>query len=207
MSVKKGLVGALTSKTERLCALTDGVYAIVITLLVLDLKAPEAADLSEAQLITDLIEHIPNFLSYLISFLAIAVFWIRHHGIFRFLERCNTTTFGLNFLHILLVSLTPYTASLFGQYEEDPLVVVLFSGSLGLAGLSLLLMHRYVASKPEWHSAEAPDRWKAPNWFASYPGPLFALCSVLIAFFNVTAAVVVWLFLPILALVVSRRSR
>ncbi len=205
MSLKKGLLGRQTSKTERLCALTDGVYAIVITLLVLDLKAPEAPDLSEAQLIRDMIELLPNFLSYLISFVVIAVFWIRHHGIFRYLERCNTTTFGLNFIHILLVSLTPYTASLFGQYEEDPLVVMLFSGSLGLAGLSLLLMHRYVASKPDWHTAEAPSSWKAPSWFVTYPAPIFALGSVLIAIINVTAAVAIWFLLPILALVVLRR--
>ncbi len=205
MSLRESLVGGQTSKTERLCALTDGVYAIVITLLVLDLKAPEAPDLTEAQLIRDMIERVPNFLSYLISFVIIAVFWIRHHAIFRFLERCDTTTVGLNFFHILLVSLTPYTASLFGQYEDDSLAVILFSGSVGLAGLSLLLMHRYVAKRPEWQSAETPQWWTAPNWFATYPGPLFALGSILIAFFNVTLAVAIWLFLPLLALLVSRR--
>lgn len=207
MALKAGFRWGHASKPDRLCALTDGAYAIVLTLLVLDLKPPDAADLSEAQLLRDLIESLPNLLSYVISFVVIGGFWIRHHIIFKFLEQCNSTTFGLNFFHILLVSLTPYTASLFGRYEDDPLVVILFSGSFGLAGLSLLLMHRYVVGKPEWHSAKAPDWWKEPNWLAAYPGPFLALVSILIAYASVTAAIAIWVILPPWALYVLRRSR
>ena len=66
--MKKDIFKGQTSTLERLFALTDGVYAVVVTLLVLDLKIPEVANVTKAEFIADLLEQIPNFLAYFISF-------------------------------------------------------------------------------------------------------------------------------------------
>ena len=64
-----------TTTLERLNALTDGVYAIVITLLILDLQMPESGGLTEGQLLSDLLQQIPNFVAYVLSFI-----WWRFFG-------------------------------------------------------------------------------------------------------------------------------
>ncbi len=70
--MRKSLIFNQSTTMERLCALTDGVYAIVLTLLVLDLKIPVSPGLSEAKIIDDLVKQIPNFFSYVISFFLVA---------------------------------------------------------------------------------------------------------------------------------------
>ena len=189
---------------DRLHNITDGVYAIVITILVFDLHAPESSGLTETSLLSDLHKQIPNFIAYLISFLMIALFWMRHHWVFKYLEKCDYKTFMLNFVHLLFVCLIPYTASLIGRYEENPIAVILFSGAFGLAGLSLLFLHRYFVTKTEWHGENADKEWTNPNWWKTYPGPLFALGSILISFININAAIAIWLLLPVWAFFSTR---
>jgi len=187
-----------TTTLERLNALTDGVYAIVITLLILDLQMPESGGLTEGQLLSDLLQQIPNFVAYVLSFYMVAFLWMRNYWILKHLKICDEKTFWLNFIHLMFTSLIPYTASLIGHYKEDPIAVMLFSGSFGMAGLSLLILHRYVATKDEWHLEGTPKLWVNPNWLLTYPGPLFALASILIAFFSINGAIALWFLAPVL---------
>ncbi len=202
---KGGIFLGQTTRLDRLYALTDGLYAIVITLLVLDLKIPEIPGLTEARLIEDLVRQLPNFLAYITSFFVVAFLRMRHHWLLKPLKDCDESTFWLQLSHLFFVSLTPFTASLLGHYEEDPIAVILFSGSIGLAGLSLLFLHRYVVTRDEWHGEDVTNEWTHPRWLAIYPGPIFALCSILLAFINLTGALLVWFFLPVWALLVLRR--
>ncbi len=196
----KGLFFGQTGSLERLLALTDGVYAIVLTLLVLDLKIPEGSGVGNAELMADLMHQIPNFVAYFISFVVIMIFWMRNHWILKPLTKGNETVFWLNLLHVFFISLIPYTSSLVGHYEQDSLAVMIFSGSLGLCGLSLLLLHGYVVGKPEW-LGEAPIKpWAAPNWWIDYPAPFVALGSIGLAFINIHAALVIWVLAPIWAI-------
>lgn len=204
-NLNKGVFFGEISATDRLCALTDGVYAIVITLLVLDLKVPETPGLSEAQLVTNMVGQVPNFLAYFASFGVVAILWMRNHWILKSLKECDQMTFWINFVHLLFLSLTPYTASLLGHYHRDPIAVILFSGCLGLASLSLLLLHRHVLSKTEWHQEGTAREWANPNWWRMYPPPFFAVGSILVSFINVQAAVALWLLLPIWAFTVRHR--
>lgn len=88
-----GVFSGHTSTLERLNALTDGVYAIVITLLVLDLKDPDTLGLNETQLLIDLQNHIPNFIAYAISFYMVAFLWMRNFWILRHLKKCAEKDF------------------------------------------------------------------------------------------------------------------
>lgn len=192
-------------KPDRLCALTDGVYAIVLTLLVLDLKIPDTPGLSESKIIDDLVTQLPNFFSYVISFFVVATLWIKHHVLIKPLKACNTIALGLNLVHLLFMTLTPYTASLFGHYKEDPIVVFLFSGSIGLAALSLHILHWYVVAQPEWYGEDATEEWKHPTWLASYPAIIISLISMSLAFISVTGAILVWVLLPASLLLFQKR--
>jgi len=206
-SIRKSLSFNQSRTPDRLCAFTDGVYAIVLTLLVLDLKIPDTPGLSEAKIIDDLVTQIPNFFSYVISFFVVATLWINHHMVIKPLKECNTIALGLNLVHLLFMTLTPYTASLFGHYKEDPIVVFLFSGSIGLASISLHILHWYVVAKPEWYGEDVPEEWKHPNWLVAYPAIIISLISMSLAFISITGAIFVWVILPVSFVLYTLLSR
>ena len=202
---REGIFFGQRTGLDRLYGLTDGTYAIVLTLLALELKVPEVPGLTEAQLVGDLAGQITDFIAYLISFYAIAIFWMRNHWVLKPIKECDEGTFLLQFLHLFFISLTPYTSSLVGRYEEDPIAPILFSGSFGLAGLSLLFLHRYLVPRKEWHDANVTEEWTKPRWMAVYPGPLFALISVPLSFMSVTLTLLLWLLLPVFSVLLQRR--
>jgi len=194
-----------TFPTERICAFTDGVYAIVITLLVLELKAPEVPGLTDEQLFEDLVKQSRVFLAYFISFFVVGWLWFRHHGIFRALEKSNNVVILLNFIHLLFVSLIPYTTSLAGRYKQDQLGVVLFFVNIGLSGLSISLLKQYVLPKTDWHHKELFAQLVRENWVHRYTIPLVAGLAILISFYNHQIAL--WFFLiltPLVALTAWR---
>jgi uncharacterized membrane protein len=192
------------SRTERLCAITDGVYAIVLTLLILDLKTPEIPGIADEKLIVDLAKQSRNFISYIISFLVIAWFWFRHHEIFKALERCNNFLIGLNFFHMLLLSLIPYTASLAGRYEKDQLAVLLFLINLFLCGLSIAILSQYVVNKTEWHGTESAEQLLKQHWLYRYSFIVVAIPAIIVSFFNHNIALYVCFLFPVVIRLVTR---
>ena len=195
-----------TSRTERICAFTDGVYAIVITLLVLDLKAPEVPGLTETQILHDLVKQGRNFLAYIISFFVAAWFWYRHHRIFKGLSQCDDKVIALNFVHLLFLTLIPYTASVAGRYHDDQLAVILFLGNLGLSGLSLSVLSQYVVPKTEWHEKEYAEPLINERVFSRHSVAMIAFLGVLASFFSVDAAFYVCFLLPVVLALANRRS-
>lgn len=186
-----------TQTHGRLCAVSDGVYAFALTLLVLDLKVPEVTGSTNSQLRTDLVQQLPNFFAYIIGFSVVAFFWINHHRIFQSVKSCNQRAMVLNLTHLLFISLTPYGASLIGHYEGDRIATIVFSAILGLASLSLIALGQYVLGKEEWRTDEAGGTWvKMPLW-AVYAGPGLALVSIAVSFVNIDVALFLWLLLPL----------
>lgn len=145
-----------TFSTERLGALSDGLFAIVLTLLVLDLKVPELpSGYREQEMIADLAALLPNFAAWLISFLLLARIWVVHHGIIASLSRCHVGTIAWNFVVLGLCSLVPFSAGLIGTYEWDPLAIIIFSALFGLVGLAIGMLARHAAT--EFHLLRSDD--------------------------------------------------
>ena len=132
---------------ERLNALTDGVFAIVLTLLVLELKLPEPdADETVLQLLR---ENVHVLVAWAISFLAIARFWIVHHLLTGRMVRCVPRTLALNLGVLGLVTLMPFTADAIGTNDiAEPWSTVVFAGNIGLVSLALGLLARHVVATP-----------------------------------------------------------
>lgn len=196
----------VTYPTERLSALSDGVFAIVLTLLVLDLKIPELpAQFGEARMLADLRGQIPNFLAWLISFILLARFWIVHHAIVARLARCHTGTMIWNFVFLGLASLVPFAAGLIGTYEFDPIAITIFGATLGATGLALGFFARHVLSEPHLHR---PGPGGSIEWHWRYHGrvlPAFAVLSVVLIPVEELASLLVWAVEPLVALFASRR--
>lgn len=194
-----------TFSTERICAFTDGVYAIVITLLVLELKAPEVPGMTDEKLLLDLAKQGTSFIAYFISFFVIGLLWFRHHGIFQALKKSNNTVILLNFIHLLFVSLIPYTSSLAGRYEQDQLAVLIFFGNIALSGVTITLLKEYVLPRKEWQKQEELDQLIPEEWRQRIIMSVGPVIAIGISFFDSLVALWVFLFLiPLLAFMTWR---
>lgn len=109
--IPEGLV-----RSDRLKAIADGVFAVAMTLLVLELAVPELIHPSEQELMSTLLSLWPKFLAYALSFLIAGIFWIVHHTIFDSVRYYNSTLAWINILFLLLVALIPFTTSLLGEF-------------------------------------------------------------------------------------------
>jgi uncharacterized membrane protein len=191
---------------DRLCAVADGVYAIALTLLVLDLKVPEVPGITNPQLMADLLQQLPNFIAYVIGFLVVAFFWMGHHRLFQSVILCDEWALLLNLAHLLFISLTPYAASLIGHYEGDRVATIVFSANLGLASWSLIVLGQYVLAREQWRTDDTGGTWVKVPWWSVYAGPGLALVSIAVSFLSINVALFIWLLLPLRDLFVLGRE-
>jgi uncharacterized membrane protein len=135
---------------ERLLALTDGVVAIALTLLVLQLQVPVTHALSKDPDSAHALWHALNpdaseLTSYLVSFLVIAQFWMVHHRVLRGMRGHSEGLAWRNFSFLLALTLMPFTSDLIGRYGTNPVAITLFGLNLVAISLSTQWIFLYAA--------------------------------------------------------------
>ena len=129
---------------SRLEALSDGVFAIVMTILVLQLGGSAISDAETAtQLEAALLAQWPTFVSYAISFLMVGLYWVSHHTYFTFIGEVNETQLWLNLLFLFCLSLLPFTAELLGDHPDYRAGAVLYGLDLAACTGALYLNWEY----------------------------------------------------------------
>ena len=110
---------------DRLNALSDGVIAIVITILVLGIEIPDDHRFTEEGMLAFLRRTEHDLLAYAVSFWLVGAYWVQHHAVFHHLQRADRYLVGLNLLFLFPVTLLPVTTNLKATYPEEPLAVML----------------------------------------------------------------------------------
>jgi uncharacterized membrane protein len=172
----------------RIVAFTDGVMAVAITLLVLNLEVPAVPgdELDDA-----LVDLIPSLIAYLLSFVLVGRFWIIHHRLFETLRAFDSRLMTLNLAFLTLIVLVPFSTELFDKYTHEPIAVAVLGGTLGLAALTHWLAVVYTLRRGLVHDEHRP----ATEPFARPMGlgfTLLFLLSVPVAFLSPTAASLMW---------------
>jgi len=148
MSQIRKSVSATVFTPNRLEALTDGVFAIVMTLLVLELSIPEIAQSSpQAELPRRLLEQWPKFYSYVLSFIVLGLLWSLHHRSFHYIKRFDNGLIWLNIIFLMFVALIPFSTSLEGDYEGEQLAIVIYASNILLALAMRLIIWAYATGK------------------------------------------------------------
>jgi len=130
----------------RLLAFTDGVFAIIITILVLDIKVP---DLGSGQSLGDsLAEMRPTSFAFVISFLLVGMYWTEHRATFNQVRYVDHNAIWLNLLFLLPVSLVPFAASAVGEYSDEPTALHIYGTVLIAATLLRLALNSYFGHHP-----------------------------------------------------------
>ena len=128
----------------RIVMLVDGAFAVVLTLLVLNLTAAKAE--TEDELLRQLLALWPRFFAWLVSFATLGVFWFGHHMGFRSIKRGDRVLIWINLLFILTVAFVPFSASLLGSSPNLKTAVAVYGLNMMAAGLVLLLHRHYATS-------------------------------------------------------------
>ncbi len=127
--------------TNRLEAFSDGVLAIIITIMVLELKAPESLSLEVVKPV------LPVFMGYMLSFIYVGIFWINHHHLFQVTEKVTAKVLWAN-LHLLFwLSLIPFATEWIGENHLDPVPLIAYGGILVLSTGAFSVLRRTILSK------------------------------------------------------------
>lgn len=190
--------------TARVEAFSDGVFAVAITLLVLNLAVPEYNTLHARgkPLLDALLDHWPVYPAYLISFLTVLVLWVNHHNMFRLIGRTDHTLLILNGLLLLAITVIPFPTALLAEYiqhsehHDQTVAAAIYSGTFTVMGILYTMVWRHASKNNRLIAKDADPRIvaKVTRRF-SIGAPLYFLSFVL-AFVNVWASVVVFVALP-----------
>jgi uncharacterized membrane protein len=206
VSTQKGFVAFLA--LHRLAALTDGVFAIVMTLLVLEIGIPEIAQSSlNAELPQRLLELWPKFLSYVISFIILGIFWYLHHIAFHYIKRSDNGLIWLNILFLMFVALIPFSTSLFGSYVTEQLPLIIYAINIILVMVIRYIIWTYATGKQRLVDKDIDPRLLKWDNLITLGLFLIFLLMIGVSFINVTAARAVFSLLGIFGLTMSIMTR
>jgi len=146
-------VATIAWNKHRVEALTDGIFAVAMTLLVIELKVPDRHTIhSQDELIRILLELAPKAAAWLLSFLVLATFWISHHRLFHYVRSVDLTLLWRNLFQLTFVSLMPFSAALVGEFGATTVGQVIYNINMVMLGLLGLWKVQYVHHHPELQS-------------------------------------------------------
>ena len=147
-----GKQGALTAREkrdlspERMLFFSDGVFAIIITILVLELKIPELG--SDVPLADAVNEMKPTAFAFIVSFLIVGMYWVSHRSAFSQVRYVDRNTLWLNLLFLLPAAMLPFASGMVGEYPEEPTALHVYGTVLIVLTVFLLLLDFYLSRHP-----------------------------------------------------------
>jgi uncharacterized membrane protein len=129
----------------RLLSFSDGVFAIAVTLLVLDIPVPALSEAaSSADLGHALLKLYPRLLAFAISFFVAGLYWIRHHQLFRSVIRADVGLLWINLALLFLVCAVPFTTGVFARYTDTTLALQIYCANMAAVGIAYTVVRGYV---------------------------------------------------------------
>ena len=194
--------------TERIEAFSDGVFAIAITLLVLEISVPES---EFANLWRGILHQWPSYLAYATSFITIGGLWLAHHGMFRRLRYANTKVMVLNLLLLMEVAFLPFPTKLMAEAisstDAERAAVIFYGLSLFVISITLSVLWRTVARDPSLRAPEVTDAEIKALVQRTTPGIGFYIGVILLAIFAPKVAAFGYLVIAIVAVTNARGDR
>jgi uncharacterized membrane protein len=192
-------------KSNRLEAFSDGVFAVAITLLVLEIHVPAGEHLWH-----DLKEEWPSFASFFVSFWVIGIIWVNHHGVFDHLKRVDRGVLYLNLLVLLTVVFIPFSTALIAEHlksgADEEVAALVYSGAFLALAIAFGLLWTYITRHRESLGVELTDEQVRRTTLVFLIGNPFYAVAVVCAFISPAAVLVINALLAFYYLVVGIRS-
>ncbi|MBL7765256.1 MAG: DUF1211 domain-containing protein [Chitinophagaceae bacterium] len=183
----------------RIEAFSDAVIAIVMTLLILELKAPDLGGKNLQETVDALLELKSEFAAWVISFLLIGIYWLQHHNLLHMATRIDLKIVTLNLISLMGVCLTPFTASLISHESHCGSSVFIFCFVFFLVSLTLCWMYHYISCHylKDTYDAQSVRRHVRLSYFL---GPGLYLIAAVSSWFSFTITYIILLLIPVLFL-------
>ncbi|MNX26938.1 hypothetical protein D3C86_570180 [compost metagenome] len=181
---------------NRLEAFSDGVLAIIITIMVLEIKVPHGENFS------DLLPLFPKFLSYILSFIYVGIYWNNHHHLLQSLTKVNGKILWAN-LHLLFwLSLIPVSTGWMGEHNFAKAAITLYGVILFMAAVAFWLLQNIIISSEGKHSLLAKALGKNLKGKSSN---ILYLAAIVISFFNQWIAAAIYVIVALIWLIPDER--
>lgn len=131
-------------QVDRIVLFSDAVFAIAITLLIIEIKPPEVRNISAGMQIQQLSYLIPKFIGFILSFFVVAIYWRSHHRIFGFVNRYTNKLIFLNFMFLFWVVMMPFSSAYYSENTLYSLPFYFYNINIVLTGLTNVMLIRYV---------------------------------------------------------------
>lgn len=186
------------SKT-RIEAFSDGIFAIIITLLVLEIKVPHLEEHDSAAALTaSLLKLFPKFISWIISFFTVAVIWVNHHRLLRQFRHIDHGIFWWNAMLLLWTTFIPFPTAVLGDYPGNIASVVLYGTVMALMAASFTLMRWYVLRNPELLEDSVDiASFRKGTTLSLFFGPMLYLAGVAFSWVHPAVSFAIYLAIPI----------
>lgn len=154
---------------ERLILFSDAVFAIAITLLVIELKIPEMEEVSNAALGNALLHTIPHFFSFLMSFMIIGIYWVSHHRMFYYVIDYDRRLLWLNLFFLFFIALMPFSSNIYGVYSGLNTAFILYVSNITMLALFNYILYGYISRRDKKLSHGLENRrlvhyYQARSW-------------------------------------------
>ncbi|MBU0611988.1 DUF1211 domain-containing protein [Patescibacteria group bacterium] len=173
-------------KPLRLEELSDGIFAIVMTILVFELKIPQSIIIfNNSELWVAIKNLAPSIISYVLSFTLLFTYWRAHHFFISvYAKNIDIKLTNLNALFFLLIGLVPFSASVLGRFHQTGLAIIIFGTHIALIGLCLYWMRNYVFFSDQIKNPEIPKREIHGSTVRTLVPVVFALIAIILSFYN-----------------------
>ena len=189
---------------NRVEALTDGVFAIAMTLLVLELSVPVITGSSvNTELLGKLLELWPKLLVYILSFVLLGMMWVHHRLMFHYIERSDGKLAWMNILFLMFVALIPFAASLLGEYSNSQIAVLVY----GIVALLIIIMSLviwiYITKIDELADRVIEPEIAIRRKIFYLIGCFFFILGIGISFISPTTSLCIYVLTALLTIIIS----
>lgn len=168
-----------THDPSRVLALSDGVFAIIITLLVLEVHVPE---LTQGQSLNEALAEVrPSFNAFVITFVLTGMYWVGHRDLFALIRRTDRGLVWLNILYLLPLCLLPFGAGMLGRYEHEPVALRIYGLLLVAIAVMRVVIWLYTTSRPHLLWQRLDDRQRRAGLGLGASAVLVYLVAILVA--------------------------
>ncbi|MCX6001269.1 MAG: TMEM175 family protein [Chloroflexi bacterium] len=183
--------------TKRIEALADGIFAIAMTILVLNLSFP-LVESSPQSLLKMLSGQVTDFLSYGLSFILLAIFWIMHHQQFHYIQRTDSKHLWINIFILMFVALVPFSTSIIGDYGVNMIADVFFSSNILIIGFLFLINWVYATGKYRLVRLDLDRQIIVRTVWRISVIPIVSLLALIVSLFSPFGSVWLFVFIPII---------
>jgi uncharacterized membrane protein len=180
----------------RVLALSDGVFAIIITLLVLEIHVPE---LTQGHSLNEALHELrPSLVAFVISFVLAGMYWVGHRDLFALIRRTDRGLVWLNILFLLPLCLLPFGAGMLGRYDQEPVALRIYGLLLVLIALMRVVIWLYATSRPHLLWQRLDDRQRRAGLALNLVPGLVYLLAFLVAKAAPGLSLLIYAGLPVL---------